>query len=88
MLPSFLIPKVVVRMGSSTSEQQREQLVATPGSRGGLTLLLDADEAGKKCESQCIDELVDRVCVKVARLPVPHAERDHLSGEETSQVRQ
>ena len=50
-------PNVVALMGSRLSEQQRELLVKALGPQGKLTLLFDADEAGRHCEVQCVEEL-------------------------------
>ena len=79
-------PNAVALMGSAMSERQRELLVAAVGSQGRITLLLDADDAGRKCEAQCLEELSYRVFTKVVRLPAECQQPDNLTGTETRQL--
>ncbi len=79
-------PNVVALMGSSLSERQRELLVATVGSQGKITLLMDNDEAGRGGEAQCLEELSQYLFIKVARLPVAYRQPDHLSEQELGQL--
>ena len=79
-------PNVVALMGSSISEHQRDLLVAAVGSQGKITLLLDGDEAGQKCQEQCLGELSRQMFVKVIELGVLNQQPDHLSQGEISQL--
>lgn len=72
-------PQVVALMGSWLSEKQKELLVSSLGSQGKITLLFDADDAGRECETQCLQELSDRLFVKAVKLPYDGDQPDKLS---------
>ena len=72
-------PQVVALMGSWLSEKQKELLVSCLGPQGKLTLLFDADDAGRECEAQCLQELSGHVFVKAVKLPYEGDQPDKLS---------
>ena len=78
--------QVVAIMGSALSERQRDLLVASVGPLGKIALLLDQDDAGRTCLSQCLDELSSRVFVEVLRLPNEGDQPDRLSKEQVRQI--
>ena len=77
---------VVAIMGSALSEKQRDLLVASVGPSGEIALLLDQDDAGRTCLSQCLDELSPRVFVKALGLPNEGDQPDSLSNEQIQQI--
>jgi len=77
---------VVALMGSSMSERQRDLLVGTLGGKGKVALLLDNDEAGRKCEAKCLDELSNHLFVKKVRLPADCNQPDNLTEPELHQL--
>ena len=79
-------PNVVALMGSSMSEPQRELLVGTLGGKGKVVLLLDNDEAGRKCEAKCLDELSTYLFVKKVRLPAEFNQPDNLTENQIRQL--
>lgn len=78
--------QVVAIMGSALSERQRNLLVAAVGPNGNIALLLDQDDAGRTCLSQCLDELSPRVFVKALALPNEGDQPDRLSKEQIQQI--
>ena len=65
------LPNEVALMGSSLSGEQKKLLVGSLGRlgpQGKITLLLDGDEAGRKCQEQCLRELSRCMFVKVIEL--------------------
>ena len=78
--------QVVAIMGSAISERQKDLLVAFVGPNGKIALLLDQDNAGRTCLSQCLDELSSRVFVKALGLPNEGDQPDLLSKEQIRQI--
>ena len=78
--------QVVAIMGSALSERQRDLLAAAVGPNGKIALLLDQDNAGRTCLSQCLDELSPRVFVKALGLPNEGDQPDLLSQEQIQQI--
>lgn len=72
-------PQVAALMGSWLSEKQKELLVSCLGPQGRLTLLFDADDAGRECEARCLQELSGHVFVKAVMLPYEGDQPDKLS---------
>lgn len=79
-------PQAVALMGSSLSEWQRELLLASLGPRGRIMLMLDNDEAGRQCETQCLEQLSTGVFIKLVRLPVSRQQPDNLTEPEIRQL--
>lgn len=78
--------QVVAIMGSALSARQRDLLVAAVGPHGKIALLLDQDDAGRTCLSQCLDELSSRVFVKTLSLQNERDQPDLLSKEQIQQI--
>ena len=56
------------------------------GLQGKITLLLDGDEAGQRCQEQCLREIPRQMFVKVIELGVLNQQPDHLSEQELKQL--
>ena len=78
--------QIVAIMGSVLSDRQRNLIVASVGPNGKIILLLDQDNAGRMCLSQCLDELSSRVFVKALGLPNEGDQPDLLSQEQIQQI--
>ena len=78
--------QVVAIMGSAISEMQKDLLVASVGPNGKIALLLDQDNAGRTCLSQCLDELLSHVFVKALGLPNEGDQPDLLNEEQIRQI--
>ena len=59
--------------------EQKGLVISALGPQGKLTLLFDADDAGRECEAQCLEELSGHVYVKALRLPYEGDQPDKLS---------
>ena len=86
-------PNVAALMGRSLSEPdpkhpehppyQEELLLQALGPQGRLVLLFDGDDAGRDCTRKVASRLVDKLFLKIARLPVNGKKQpDLLSDEE------
>jgi len=71
--------QVAALMGSCLSGEQQELVISALGPQGKLTLFFDADDAGRQCEAQCLEELSGHVYVKALRLPYEGDQPDKLS---------
>lgn len=77
-------PNAVALMGSSLSESQRELLVDAVGTNGRITLMLDGDDAGRRCAEDCLSELAREVFVRAVDLP-DGVQPDQLGEDEIRQ---
>jgi DNA primase len=77
---------VVALMGSQLYPAQTHLLQAVLGTKGRVTLMLDADEAGRACRSQCIEKLVPHLYVKAVELPEGAGQPDQLSDKQIRQL--
>ncbi len=73
-------------MGSELYPAQKHLLRAALGTAGRLTLMLDADEAGRSCQQQCIEELVPHLYVKAVEIPDGADQPDELQDKQIRQL--
>jgi DNA primase len=73
--------RAVSLMGSHLSATQ-ERLLAEHGRAGGIILLFDEDEAGRRGRANALLCLATKAFVRVAALPREGAQPDHLPEEE------
>lgn len=78
--------QVVAIMGSALSERQRDLLAVSVGPHGKIAVLLDQDDAGRTCLSQCLEQLTSRVFVKAIGLPNEGDQPDRLTDEQIRQI--
>ena len=77
---------VVALIGTELYPAQPHLLESALGPNGKLTLMMDADEAGAKCEHKCIEALATRLYVTAVRLPDEAAEPDELTESQIYQL--
>jgi len=80
------IENAVALMGAHLAERQMELLVETLGPQGRVVLLFDDDKAGQTASVQAAGELVDKLFVKVAKLPDGAIQPDELSDEDLQRI--
>lgn len=77
---------VVALMGTVLSARQKELLLDRLGPRGKLTLLFDADDAGRSCQTKCLEELTPDVFVKAVQLPKDVMQPDELQDGQIAEL--
>ena len=77
---------VVSLMGSELYPPQQQLLQAVLGATGRVTLLLDADVAGRSCQEKCIERLVPHLYVKAVALPEGTSQPDQLTDQQIRQL--